>query len=188
MSGTDGTVLSLRVKALAALYQHISSTRMQGIPLLNPAVRVEALGFELVKTEAADPEVFAAGVGVLITPWFMNLVWLPLRRLDLAKQVGGKVPRYIGRECFEFIGAHEDDFGSYEACSLFSPVFEFENHGAAVATAQAVLDMLRQPANTAAPVTQPAHAALQPVPARRAFLLGRSSTVAAPGKLEAGRG
>ncbi|CAM3632821.1 [NiFe]-hydrogenase assembly chaperone HybE [Polaromonas hydrogenivorans] len=182
MRSTDSPVLSLRVKALAALYQHIASTRMQGIPLLNPAVQVEAVGFELVQADASDPEAPASGVGVLITPWFMNLVWLPLRRLDLAKQVGGKVPRYVGRECFEFIAAHEDDFGSYEACSLFSPVFEFENHQAAVATAQAVLDMLRQPASTAA------QAALPQAPARRAFLFGRSSNVAAPGRGEAGRG
>ncbi|MBH2009912.1 MAG: [NiFe]-hydrogenase assembly chaperone HybE [Xanthomonadaceae bacterium] len=180
MRSTDSPVLSLRVKALAALYQHIASTRMQGIPLLNPAVQVEAVGFELVKPEGNEPE--TTGIGVLITPWFMNLVWLPLRRLDLAKQVGSKVPRYVGRECFEFIAAHEDGFGSYEACSLFSPVFEFENHQAAVATAQAVLNMLRQPASTAA------QAALPQAPARRAFLFGRSSNVAAPGRLEVGRG
>lgn len=188
MHSTDSPVLSLRVKALADLYQQIAATRMQGIPLLNPAVQVEAVGFELVQADASDPEAPAAGTGVLITPWFMNLVWLPLQRLDCARQVGGKVPRYVGGECFEFIGAHEDSFGSYEACSLFSPVFEFDNHQAAVATAQAVLDMLRQPASAAAQAVKPAQAALPQAPARRAFLFGRSSAVAAPGRLEADRG
>ena len=164
MHSTDSPVLSLRVKALAALYQHIAATRMQGIPLLNPAVQVQAVGFELVQADASDPEAPAAGAGVLITPWFMNLVWLPLQRLDRAKQVGGKVPRYVGRECFEFIGAHEDGFGSYEACSLFSPVFEFDNHQAAVATAQAVLETLRQPASCCGPggQTRPGRLAASP--------------------------
>lgn len=189
MRSTDSAILSLRVKALSGLYQHIAATRMQGIPLLNLAVQVEAVGFELVQADASDAEAPAAGVGVLVTPWFMNLVWLPLRPLDLSRQVGCKVPRYVGPECFEFIGAHEDDFGSYEACSLFSPVLEFENHQASVATARAVLETLRQPASTAAAqVAKPAQPALPQVPARRAFLFGRSSTVAVPGRGEAGRG
>lgn len=187
MRSTDSAILSLRVKALSALYQHIAATRMQGIPLLNLAVQVEAVGFELVQADASDAEAPAAGAGVLVTPWFMNLVWLPLRPLDLSRQVGCKVPRYVGCECFEFIGAHEDGFGSYEACSLFSPVFEFENHKSAVVTAKTVLEMLRQPASTAAAqAAKPAHSALPQVPARRAFLFGRSSTV--PSRGEAGHG
>lgn len=185
-------LLRARVQTLVSLYQTIATARMEGIPLLNHALRVEAVGFEVqhagadgqsastAQAEAPhaagkEGEAIIAGVGVLITPWFMNLVWLPLERLDQQRRVGSKLRRHVGTECFEFIAAHEDGFGSYEACSLFSPVFEFVDHAAAVATAQAVLGTLRQPVPpvAAAPVV-PAPVAPD-IPARRAFLFGRSA-------------
>ena len=187
MTHPENAFLSLRVNALVALYQVIAATRMEGIPLLNPAVQVEAVGFEPVDIadddDATPSNQPAAGVGVLITPWFMNLIWLPLKHLDHAEAVGSKVLRYIGPECFEFIGAHENAFGSYQACSLFSPVFEFDQHAAAVATARAVLETLRQPARAAL-------AAAPQAPARRAFLFGRGSIAKLPekGRAEVGHG
>jgi [NiFe] hydrogenase assembly HybE family chaperone len=60
-------------------------------------------------------------------------------------RIGDKRTRVVGNERFDFIGAHEPDFGGYEACSLFSPMFEFVDHGAAVATAFEVLKQLRAP-------------------------------------------
>jgi len=195
MGHTDMSLLHLRVDALVALYQHIAATRMQGIPLLNPKIQVQAVGFEAVQPAAAldaaaSDSAPAAAVGVLITPWFMNLVWLPLQALDQSGGVGCKMPRYVGPECFEFIGAHESGFGSYASCSLFSPVFEFYNQQAVLDTAKVVLDTLRQPApaapNTAAnPGAATAHAA--PVPARRAFLFGRGGAPTAPAAQPAGQ-
>ena len=75
-----------------------------------------------------------------------------------------------GSENFDFIGSHEPAFGSYAACSLFSPMFEFGDQAAAVATARAVLTTLRTPV---AAVEQTVS------PARRSFLLGRSSAAGA---------
>jgi [NiFe] hydrogenase assembly HybE family chaperone len=192
MTATAGDLLDARVRALVALYREIAATRMRGLPLLNPALQVRAVGFELVSARAAEPDGTlqpsgaqavaapeqAAAVGVLITPWFMNLVWLPLQRLEAAAHVGRKVTRHVGQECFEFIGAHEDGFGGYEACSLFSPVFEFQSQQAAVETARAVLDALRQPKTAAVPVPAVAPAQspeIPQAPARRAFLFGRSA-------------
>ncbi len=171
--------MATRVDALAALYRTIAATRMEGIPLLNPVVQVEAVGFECPDEEAhpsaTEPNTApCAAIGILITPWFMNLVCLPLVRVDQTRRVGSKQPRYVGQTCFEFISGHEDALGSYEACSLFSPVFEFHDHATAVATAHAILSTLRAP--VPAPETQaPA------VPARRAFLLGRSAGQRNPG-------
>ena len=188
MTATAGDLLDARVRALVALYRDIAVTRMRGLPLLNPALQVQGVGFELVSATAAGPAGAlppsgaqavaapeqAAAVGILITPWFMNLVWLPLQRLDAATHVGSKMTRHVGQECFEFIGAHEDGFGGYEACSLFSPVFEFQSQQAAVETARAVLATLRQPASATA--AAPAHSPEIPqAPARRAFLFGRSA-------------
>nr|WP_273283783.1 [NiFe]-hydrogenase assembly chaperone HybE [Methylibium petroleiphilum] len=168
-SSSPAAVLSRRVSDLVALFRSIERERMAGVPVLNPALQVEAVGFEL----AFDPTVAdlpsgsdAEAVGIIVTPWFMNLVAMPLERRDDAAGVGVSRTRPIGSENFDFIGSHEPAFGSYAACSLFSPMFEFGDQAAAVATARAVLTTLRTPV---AAVEQTVS------PARRSFLLGRSS-------------
>lgn len=151
-----------RVQTLEQVFADIAATRMQGVPVLNPALRVQAVGF----APQADPEGGEWLLGILVTPWFMNLVCLPL---DLAQAgenvlgVGQKAKRQIGSETFELIGAHEDGLGAFACCSLFSPMFEFADHAAAVATACEVLNLLRTPA--AASVVE--------APSRRGFLFGR---------------
>jgi [NiFe] hydrogenase assembly HybE family chaperone len=151
------TRLRARVAELEALFEHIAVTRMRGIPILHPALRVQAVGFEAV--DGTAPPV---AVGVLVTPWFMNLVWLPLAAdaQDVALP-GATRERAVGNERFAFIGASEPGFGRFEACSLFSPMGGFADHEGALATARAVLDALRR---EAAP---PLRAG------RRALLLGR---------------
>lgn len=150
----------------------------------------------------AAPAEPAGGVGILITPWFMNLVWLPLDSAAPTVRVSDKRTRVVGNERFDFIGAHEPGFGGYEACSLFSPMFEFVDHGAAVATAFEVLKQLRADKPTAkdhdarnceagnwgsimstgeaaqagdgeAPTSTGSPA--EPVPSRRALLFGRTT-------------
>lgn len=162
--------LSSRVRALEALFGDIAATRMAGLPVCHPALHVQAVGF------APDPASGGA-LGVLITPWFMNLVWLPAidplpgdRQAAVAARtvlpVGASRVRMAGSERFEFIGAREEGFGAFEACSLFSPMAEFATQAGAVATAEAVLSLLRE-----APAGAPPMAA-DAVPARRRFLLG----------------
>ena len=146
-----------RVDALEALFRHIAATRMAGVPVLNPALDVAARGF------ASDG---ASGLwGVLLTPWFMNLVVLPGPQAE-PLAVGATRRRVLGPEAFDFIGAHEDGFGPYEACSLFSPMHEFRDQAAALATADEVLKLLR-------PVR-----VLPAEPARRRFLLGSPGAAA----------
>lgn len=175
--------LRSRTDALVALFDSVAKTRMAGIPILNPALRVEALGFELCEGGVAQPDETQGAVGVLVTPWFMNLVWFPLDRIDQPNRAGTSRARHVGAECFDFIAGYESTFGSYEACSLFSPMFEFIDHAAACATGEAVLAALHQP--PAPPqVMTPARRAKGPVPhakpsdlaARRAFLFGRRSS------------
>ena len=106
-------------------------------------------------------------LGVLVTPWFMNLVRLPLQRDDAATQVGRAHEEPLAGQRFEFIGAHEAAVGAYSACSLFSPMFEFSDRATARATALEVLAHLRGPPLPAARTG--------PMPARRSFLFGRSA-------------
>ena len=146
-----------RVTALVNFYRRVESERMQGIPILNPALSVQALGFRLADEEDAVAE------GVLITPWFMSLVRLPLDVQDHAGRVGRKRVLAFGNERFDFIGAHDPAVGFHEACALFSPMADFRDQDQARATAEAVLAELR-------PAPAPA---AQPLPARRAFLMAR---------------
>lgn len=162
--------LDRRVADLVARFDDIARTRMVGVPLLNPALQVEAVGFTLQARGEGEDEDAGGGdaVGILVTPWFMNLVRLPLQP-DACTTGVGQVQRHaVGTQSFEFIGAHEGLIGAYAACSLFSPVFEFDTQAAARETALAVLEALR-PASPA-----PARP-VEPVPARRSFLLGRSA-------------
>lgn len=177
-----------RVRALEALFERIAATRMQGVPMLHPGLKVEAVGFEVEPVPPAAPggptnpgtaaPTVPAAIGVLVTPWFMNLVWLPLAANAPAARVGETREHTVGRQRFPFIGAHEPGFGGFEACSLFSPMFEFEDHAAARATAQAVLAELRRPPEPVPAAVSPPQ--VSPVASRRALLFGRGA-VSQPG-------
>lgn len=167
---TTDPMLAYRISALETLFRQIADTRMAGLPVINRALRVEAVGFEPC---ASEPDLPAAVSGVLVTPWFMNLVRLPLVREDDAGRVGVSRRLALGNERFDFIGAHEAAIGTFDACSLFSPMFDFPDHDNAVATARAVLIRLRsaQPDAVAAP--REAEGEVER-PSRRGFLFGRS--------------
>lgn len=210
MNTLDMTMCARRAEELATLFRHIERTRMVGVPMLNRALHVEAIGFEPLdrptsappaatawaasRTELAGPigirpstsvpapEHCAAtstphaepdAFGILLTPWFMNLVLLPLCRVDAVPPTDTRQTRRIGKTRFEFIAAHEPAIGAFDICSLFSPVFEFADQACAVATARAVLTALRapaaapQPAECTAPHRPTANAGAPP--ARRAF-------------------
>ena len=158
-----------RVAALVDFYRHVQTERMQGIPILNPALSVEAVGFRLaaMSEEVPGQEQEPVAEGVLITPWFMSLVRLPLALQPHGHRVARKFVRDFGSEGFEFIGAHDDAVGYHETCALFSPMEGFATQAQAVETALASLALVRpEPAREAA-------RAPEPVPARRAFFMAR---------------
>lgn len=128
------------VAALEAAYAHIARTCMAGLPVMHPGLRVQAVGF----APRGDD---GRWTGVLVTPWFMNLVRLPVRGRDGAQWVrpGVAAERRIGGQVLTFLGSEVPGLGRIEACSLFSPMHEFADHAAARATAQAVLDLLDAP-------------------------------------------
>jgi [NiFe] hydrogenase assembly HybE family chaperone len=122
--------------ALVRRFEAIWQTQMQGVPLLNPALRVQAVGFRPWAEH---------WLGMLVTPWFMNLLLLP--RCPAA---WADVPERASRHhvfpagVFEFIGCQDAVIGNHLACSLFSPMFEFGTHTGAVQTAEASLQLLFQ--------------------------------------------
>ncbi|MET0385470.1 MAG: [NiFe]-hydrogenase assembly chaperone HybE [Polyangiales bacterium] len=168
--------LRTRVAALVHAFDAIARTRMRGVPILHPSIRVEAVGFTLVPP-ASDSDTASIALGVLLTPWFMNLVRLPIVLSDRST-IGAKQTHRVGDYEVEFIGAFEPELGAFESCSLFSPLPPFESHAVAVETAHEVMRTLTPPTpqpsapNTAAVGTSTEPSA--PRLGRRALFLGRA--------------
>ncbi len=119
---------------LEAAFNEILDKRMRDMPVVNTALSVQAIGFNRVNED---------WLGILITPWFMNLMLLP--GPDSAwnmQQPGTKIEKRYPYGVFEFTLGSEPQLGSYALCSLFSPMFQFENQAAASAAAQAALQGL----------------------------------------------
>lgn len=124
---------------LEAAFREIHVGQMRGVPLLNEALAVKALGFRVHEGRV---------LGMLITPWFMNLVLLPGPDEDWSRLVtGAKELIAFPSGVYEFLGANRADVGPYKACSLFSPMFDFPNMLQATDTAQAALVALFDPAH-----------------------------------------
>jgi [NiFe] hydrogenase assembly HybE family chaperone len=117
---------------LEGCFAEIGKTRMEGVPILNAALRVKAVG---------TCEWQGFWLSALITPWFLNLMLLP-RQDEETAQIGSKRSFAFPAGAFEFIRGREETLGGYWMCSLFSPVLEFTDQEAAEATAQAALEEL----------------------------------------------
>ncbi len=143
---------------LEATFDRIRVDRMAEVPFLNNAVRVEAVGFEAYGDDC---------IGVLVTPWFMNLMLVPA---DPDAPAAGS-PGETSLCCFpagdfEFIAGFEEGFGHYRMCSLFSPMFDFVDHEAASQTAAAVMDGIMSPPGNE---SEPEPAASRPMSRRDLF-------------------
>jgi [NiFe] hydrogenase assembly HybE family chaperone len=121
------------VAQLEACFEDIYHNRMQDIPIINPALHVESLGFRPWQQY---------WLGTLITPWFLNLVLLPSTPSAPIPTLGQKTILNFPAGPFSFIGAHEDTIGPYMACSLMSPLLTIDSQQLALETAQHVLDSL----------------------------------------------
>ncbi len=120
-------------KTLENLFQSILKERMHGVPILNRRLGVEAVGF--CKWNQY-------WLGVMLTPWFMNLLLLPDEDCEIEwdkQHVGSKHFFTFPAGEFEFIVSHEASIGRFLMSSLFSPVFEFGDQETALITAETVM-------------------------------------------------
>lgn len=141
---------------LVEVFTGIARSSMAGLPICNPALQVEAVGFR---------RMVAGGhwAGLMITPWAINLLCLPGSDDGWpALAAGGKYDWSFPSGDYEFIVAGEDRLGVYHLCSLFSPALEFADHEQARLVALATAHALFTD-----PVAPPAPAAAA---SRRAFL------------------
>jgi [NiFe] hydrogenase assembly HybE family chaperone len=144
------------------VFADIAATRMAGLPICNPALRVEPIGFR-----QADS---GHWVGALVTPWAINLLCLPGHVDWPATAAGGQHDWAFASGVYEFIVADEARLGRYHLCSLFSPAGEFADHEQARLTALAAITALFAAPLDAVPETLPDAAPRPPGTGRRAFL------------------
>lgn len=162
--GAERHLEALRIKGaterLVTDFTEVWHGKMRDVPLVNKALRVEAVGFRLHEDMM---------LGVLISPWFMNLILLPYGQ-DWSDLVAGqKEVVDFPSGAYEFIHNSREMTGGYKACSLFSPMAQFTRQQDAVDVAQAVMAALFDPANMAetdrrADIRAAREAALAPQP------------------------
>lgn len=104
---------------------------MAGLPFCNPALQVEAVGFAIHDDQ---------WLGVLVTPWAMNLLLIPARAETWISAPEGRrlMIRYPAGE-FAFLGGEEAELGEYLACPLFASMAEFADQETARLAARAAL-------------------------------------------------
>ena len=119
-----------------------AAVRMEGLAFVNPALTVEAVSFAPWEGH---------WLGVLVTPWFVNLVLMPGEGPWESLPAGAErfVALPAGR--FRFIAGHDAELGEHHACSLFSPALEFADHETARAVAASALEALFDAGNADAP-------------------------------------
>lgn len=157
-------VATTPVEALAAklrsAYEAVA-VRMEGLPIVNPRLGIEVLAFQ---------EWSGGHAGLVITPWFLNVVFVPpVGTPELAP--GTRVPRDFPAGRLEFVTSHLDGVGPMESSSLFSPMNEFRDMPHALEVARDAAQALFTPAPVVA-VTEPTTPTKTPdpePPSRRAL-------------------
>lgn len=144
--------------AVEATFFRIQQNQMADVPILNPALSVEAIDFQLWQGH---------WLGVVITPWCMNLLLLPGSSAEWTP-AGNNQRRFVSFPMgnFAFLGGDEPELGEYQSCSLFSPMSKFSTQSDAVMTARASLLGLLTPTDKA----QTPPPAEKPALSRRGFL------------------
>lgn len=118
----------------AEIFERIHQEQMKGLPLLNTRLHVETLCFQ---------EYQGRILGILITPWLMNLVLLPGENDDWSEQeLGHKEPHLFPGGSHKFMINEVDGIGRYQTHSLYSPMREFTNQNHAQAAAESFMKVL----------------------------------------------
>lgn len=120
-------------RELVERFRFIHEERMRGLPIVHPDLVVEAVGF----TPWEQHE-----LGVLIAPWFMNLVLLPCDTHYDDLQQGKEVEfRFPSGPC-DFAVNKDEVVGTYLSAVLFRTVINFPSQGFARDVAREALKSL----------------------------------------------
>jgi [NiFe] hydrogenase assembly HybE family chaperone len=146
--------------AVEQAFFRVQQERMADVPILNPALSVEAIDFQRWSGH---------WLGIVVTPWCMSLLLVP-GAVDNWVSTGENKRRFINFPAgdFAFLGSVEDELGEFQSCSLFSPMGKFNTQSEASMTARASLLGLLAPA-AAAPAPKAEKTAQEPALSRRRF-------------------
>ncbi|MEG3619217.1 [NiFe]-hydrogenase assembly chaperone HybE [Magnetovibrio sp. PR-2] len=115
-------------------FQAIYDNSLKGLPIENPVLEVEAIGF----TEH-DGRI----VGVITTPWLMTLLVFPRADEDWSNdKVGTKKEFPFPAREYECLANEIEGVGPYYGYAIYSPMHEFEHHPHAQASATAFMEVL----------------------------------------------
>jgi len=144
-----------REQQLLQAYQAVSE-RMRELPVYNEHLDIRVVGLHRWEQGL---------LGVVITPWCMNLTLLPAEAVTTPVE-GTKRELVFPSGSYTFIAGQLAGIGTLESCSLFSPMDEFDDPEVAQQVAGHVLEeLLREP---------PVAKAATPAISRRNFLRGGS--------------
>ena len=118
------------VAALEARYGTILRERMQGLPIVNPRLRVEATAFR---------EFEGGSLGILVTPWFMNLVYLRADADWSDEPQGASHRLQLPARQIEFTVNRDDETGTFLSAVLFRTVRDFGDQQLALDIAAQVM-------------------------------------------------
>jgi [NiFe] hydrogenase assembly HybE family chaperone len=124
---------------IEATFRRIAAERMAGLPMLNPALAVAAVGFERRGNDWR---------GVLLTPWGIGLVLLPAVADWPVPASHERAFRTYAAGTFAFLPNREDELGDYLICPLVHDMQQFADQDTALLTARAsliALDMAPPP-------------------------------------------
>ncbi|MFZ3019328.1 MAG: [NiFe]-hydrogenase assembly chaperone HybE [Gallionella sp.] len=118
---------------LHAVFDDIAATRMAGLPICNPALRVEVVGWR---------EWNGRHVAVLVTPWTINLMLMPgsasLASLPLDATQTWEFPS----GSYDFMGLNDPALGVCHTCPLVSPTLHIATQEDAVNIAEQIMAQL----------------------------------------------
>lgn len=129
-----------RVTALVRHFEMIDRKHMRGMPIANSRLSVEAVGFK---------EVDGHVIGILITPWFMNLVLLPGTNEFHGHEQGSEVAYALPAGPYEFTVSHDVQLGIYLTAVMFRTMADFPDQDTACDVAKTVLELLHREPDSA---------------------------------------
>ena len=124
------------VTKLVEQFKKIGAERMIDLPFYNHALDVEAIGFK--ETENHH-------IGVLITPWFINVMLLFKQRPEQNVQLGQRVQHTLPSGEHSFMVGEDEEIGHYDFISLVSPTLKFKTQDEARAKAISELEKYMSP-------------------------------------------
>ncbi|OMH32072.1 [NiFe]-hydrogenase assembly chaperone HybE [Motiliproteus sp. MSK22-1] len=134
-----------RISLLEKSYKQSLAAKAEGS--INPALEVAAVQFQDYQGQV---------LGVIITPWFMGLILLPLELEGWRDhQTGDSHTERLPAGEFEFVHGWDPGFGAYGSCPLFSPMDEFPDQATAIQMAERAMEQLfKEPSSEKAAASQ----------------------------------